>query len=135
MGRLGKDFVRFPHRCTIYTMSGVTDFSEGEKVIIFEGRCRKESNTSVRTFKGADSVIKADYRVQLGALIGGDLAGDALAAPDGRQGEECGAVAGGIRAGMFIDVTDLQGDFVGLTISDAYAGRLGTTVYCDNPKN
>lgn len=131
MGRLGKQFPRFPHRCTIYTMSGVTDFSEGEKVVIFEGICRKESNTSVRTFKGTDSVIKADYRVQLGCK-----AGDPTAAHDiSKFSDEVGAVVEGIKAGMLMDVEDRSGLFVGLTISDAYAGNLGTTVYCDNPKN
>lgn len=135
MGRLGKGITRFPHRCTIYTMGEVTPFSEGEKQIVWEGRCRKESNTSIRTFKGTDSVLKSDYRIQLGALAGGDLAGDTNAAYDSRQGEEVGAVVGGIKAGMLIDVTDRQGTFEGLTISDAEAGELGTSVYCDNPKN
>lgn len=135
MGRLGKNFTRFPHRCVIYTMSEATPFDDGEKVVLWEGRCRKESNTSVRTFKGAESVLKSDYRVQLGSLVGGDLAGDANAAYDGRNGEECGAVVGGIVAGMLIDVDDKQGHFEGLTISDAYASQLGTSVYCDNPKN
>ena len=116
-------------------MGGASPFSDGEKSVLWEGRCRKESNTSIRTFKGSDSVIKSDYRVQLGALVGGELSGDADAAYDGKQGEECGAVVHGIKAGMFIDVTDAQGTFKGLTISDAYAGQLGTSVYCDNPKN
>ena len=135
MGRLGEKFPRFPHTCVIYIIEDVTPFSEGEKVVIWKGRCRKESNTSVRTFRGTDSVIKADYRIQLGALVGGTLSGDADAAYDGYEGEECGAVVNGIVAGMFIDITDRQGDFVGLVISDAYAGNLGTTIYCDNPKN
>lgn len=134
MGRLAK-IKRFPHRCTIYTMGEVTPFSDGEKQVIWEGRCRKESNTSIRTFKGTDSVIKADYRVNLGALVGGNLSGDANAAYDGKTGQECGAVVSGIMAGMLIDVTDRQGTFEGLMISDAYAGELGTSVYCDNPKN
>lgn len=135
MGRLGKGIIRFPHTCTIYSMSSPTAFSSGEKTVLWTGRCRKESNTSIRTFKGSESVLKSDYRVQLGALVGGDLSGDASAAYDGKVGEECGAVVGGIVAGMFIDVTDAQGTFEGLTISDAYAGQLGTSVYCDNPKN
>lgn len=135
MGRLSTKFRRFPHRCTVYTKGDVTPFSEGERVVIWEGRCRKEGNTSIRTFKGTDSVLKSDYRVQLGALAGGCLSGDADAAYDGRVGEECGAIVNGIKAGMLIDIEDLQGDFEELTISDAYAGQLGTTVYCDNPKN
>lgn len=135
MGRLGKNFVRFPHRCVIYTRSDVTPFSDGEKVVLWEGRCRKESNTSIRTFHGTESVIKADYRVQLGALVGGSLSGDSDYAPDGVDGAECGALVHGIKAGMFIDIDDKQGTFESLWISDAYAGNLGTSVYCDNPKN
>lgn len=135
MGRLGKGITRFPHTCVIYTMGEVTPFSDGEKQILWSGRCRKESNTSIRTFKGADSVYKSDYRVNLGALVGGELEGDADAAYDGKNGEEVGAIVRGIKAGMYIDVTDKQGTFVGLTISDSYAGELGTSVYCDNPKN
>ena len=135
MGRLSEGIVRFPHRCTIYTMGTVTPFSSGEKTIVWDGRCRKESNASIRTFKGAESVLKTDYRVQLGAIVGGELPGDAFAAYDGRPGEECGAIVPGIKSGMFIDIDDKQGSFVGLTISDADAGTLGTSVYCDNPKN
>ena len=135
MGRLGKNFTRFPHTCTIYIMDGETPFEDGTKVVLWEGRCRKESNTSVRTFKGTDGVLKSDYRVQLGAMVGGELSGDNSAAYDGKPGEECGAVVEGIVAGMLIDVDDRHGLFEGLTISDAYAGDLGTTVYCDDPKN
>ncbi len=117
MGKLGNNFPRFPHTCVIYTLGEVTPFSDGEKVVLWSGACRKESNTSVRTFKGTDSVVKTDYRVQLGNEDGS------------------GAIVEGIKSGMLIDVTDRQGTFEGMLISDAYAGNLGTTVYCDNPKN
>lgn len=135
MGRLGNSIVRFPHSCTIYTMDAVSSFSDGVRHVVWTGRCRKESNTSVRTFKGQDGVLKSDYRIQLGALVGGNLDGDEDAAFDGMEGEEVGAVVEGIMAGMLIDIEDKQGLFEGLVISDAYAGQLGTTVYCDNPKN
>lgn len=138
MGRLARNFPRFPHRCTIYTMGEPTGFeTEKEiadlKTVIWEGRCRKESNTSIRTFKGQEFVIKGDYRVQLGALVGGELSGDSDAAPDGRDGEECGAIVGGLKAGMLIDVTDRSGSFT-LNLNDSYAGNLGTTLYCDQYK-
>lgn len=135
MGRLGKNFTRFPHTCEIYYMNNSDPFSDGTRVVVWSGRCRKESNTSIRTFKGAESVIKCDYRVQLGALVGGSLDGDADAAYDGRYGEECGAIVSGIKSGMLMDVTDKQGTYEGLWISDAYASELGTSVYVDDPKN
>lgn len=131
MGRLGNIFPRFPHHCKIYYISDPTPFKDGEKVVLWEGSCRKESNTSVRTFKGADSVLKSDYRIQLGCKVGDqEAAHDKVGFSD-----EIGAIVEGIKAGMLVDVTDRQGEFIGLTISDAYAGNLGTTVYCDNPKN
>lgn len=131
MGRLGQQFVRFPHRCTIYTWEGVTSFSDGEKVILWEGRCRKESNTSVRSFTGSDAVMKSDYRIQLGALVGGELSGDKDAAYDGRPGEECGAIVSGVKAGMLVDVDDKCGEIHELSVTDVYVGNLGTSVYCN----
>ena len=138
MGRLAQDFPRFPHRCVIYSMQEPTGFEteaeiEALKKVVWEGRCRKESNTSIRTFKGTENVIKGDYRVQLGAKVGGCLPGDADAAPDGRAGEECGAVVYGLAAGMFIDVEDRSGKCT-LNLNDPYSGNLGTTLYCDEYK-
>lgn len=146
MGRLGQNFPRFPHRCIIYTMGVPTGFESEEeisslKTVVWEGRCRKESNTSIRTFKGTENVIKGDYRVQLGALVGGDLPGDMNAAYDGRTGEECGAVVLGIKAGLLIEVYDRDSEeqrnpvpMCTLNVNDSYAGNLGTTLYCDEFK-
>lgn len=106
---------------------------EALKEVVWEGRCRKESNTSIRTFRGTEYVVKGDYRVQLGAVVGGELSGDADAEPNGRIGEECGAIVGGLKAGMFVDVTDRSGSFI-LSLNDVYAGNLGTTLYCDEYK-
>lgn len=165
MGRLAQNFPRFPHRCVVYTMQEPTGFETEQEIaalkkVVWEGRCRKESNTSIRTFKGTENVLKGDYRVQLGALVGGSLLGDNYAAPDGRNGEECGAVVSGLHAGLLVDV--YERDLVqaweeslmasssssssssssdeGLTpsytlnLNDAYAGNLGTTLYCDEYK-
>lgn len=138
MGRLANQFIRFPHRCTIYVMDNPTGFETEEEIealkrVVWVGRCRKESNTSIRTFKGSENVLKGDYRVQLGALVGGDLQGDADAEPNGRNGEECGAIVYGLKAGMLVDVEDRNGHFT-LNLNDPYAGNLGTTLYCDEYK-
>lgn len=138
MGRLAHNFPRFPHRCIIYMMTEPTGFENEEQIanlkkVVWEGRCRKESNTSIRTFKGSENVLKGDYRVQLGALVGGELPGDAYAEPNGRPGEECGAIVGGLKAGMLIDVEDRNGSYT-LNLNDPYAGNLGTTLYCDEYK-
>ena len=112
MGRLGKNFKRFPHSCTIYTMRDVTSFSDGEKMVIWQGCCRKEY---VSNGTGQDNVIIADYRIQLGKV---------------ENGKEVGAVVPGIHAGMIIKVKDLQATYE-LTVKDAYAGQLGTSVFAD----
>lgn len=138
MGRLAQNFPRFPHRCVIYSMEEPTGFETDEEIealkkVVWEGRCRKESNTSIRTFKGQEYVVKGDYRVQLGALVGGELSGDADAEPNGRKGEECGAIVTVAKTGMFVDVTDRADTFT-LSLNDVYAGNLGTTLYCDQYK-
>ena len=112
MGRLGNNFKRFPHTCEIYTMVGVTDFSDGRKQTIWQGVCRKERMSDST---GRDSVIVADYRIQLGTI---------------ENGKEIGAIVPGIKSGMIIDVTDMQGSF-SLTVKDAYAGQIGTSVFAD----
>ena len=117
MGRLGKNFKRFPHYCKIYGMGEPTGFETEEqiedlKVVVWEGCCRKEY---VSDGTGQDNVITADYRIQLGQVV---------------DGKEVGAVVSGIHAGLKIEVTDLQGTCV-LDVKDAYAGQLGTSVFAD----
>lgn len=117
MGRLGKDFKRFPHRCTIYTEKEPTGFEteeelENMKQVLWDGVCRKEF---MSVGYGQEYVVKADYRVQLGEVV---------------DGKEVGAVVPCITAGMSISVTDLQGTNE-YSVKDAYAGQLGTSVYCD----
>ena len=116
MGRLVKDFKRFPHTCRICTVGEPTPFSDGEEIVVWEGVCRKELMSSGT---GHDYVIKADYRVQLGKV---------------ENGKEVGAIVEGILAGMVVTVTDLQGTHE-LTVKDAYAGQLGTSVFCDKANN
>lgn len=91
-------------------MEGETSFSKGEKVVLYEGECRKYGNTSLRSFK-SDNVIKADY---------------ALSIP---------GIHEGIKSGYLIDVTDRVGTFIECMIADCYPGNLGTTVYFNIAKN
>ncbi len=37
---------RFPHTCRIYRMIDPTPFSSGEEKTVYEGKCRKYTNTS-----------------------------------------------------------------------------------------
>lgn len=101
---------RFPHTCTIYRMEGETSFSDGKKAVLYEGKCRKYGNTSLRTFK-ADNVIKGDYALSIPGTVSG------------------------IKAGDLINVTDHCGAFTGCMVTDCYAGNLGTTVYFNLSKN
>ncbi len=117
MGRLGKDFRRFPHHCTIYSMGEPTGFETDEeiealKVVVWEGYCRKEC---ISNGTGKDDVIIADYLVQLGQTV---------------NGREVGAFVPGLHAGLKIEVTDPQGTHV-LDVKDVYAGQLGTSVFAD----
>lgn len=122
--------IRFPHRCTIYETVGATPFKDGEKLVVWTGRCRNED----RTFSVRDDVPKTSYMVQLGALIGGDLPGDADAAYQDDSGKEVGAKVMGLRPGLIIDVEDAQCSLLGNTITEIYCGQLGTSVYFGDPK-
>ena len=114
MGRLGNSFVRFPHRCVIYTITDVTPFSEGTRVVVWEGRCRKESNTSVRTFKGADDTLGASS----------DPAGTGFVSAEGRQQLSADAIEKmnqayeDLKAGKIVPPSNFNGysetDFPGL---------------------
>lgn len=117
MGNLGKNFRRFPHTCRITYFDGqITSFDSDEEIeakrkVLFEGICRKEYMSNGT---GQDHVITADYRIQLGTI---------------ENDKEVGAVVEGIKAGMQLVVTDLS-DTHTLEIKDAYAGQLGTSVFC-----
>lgn len=101
---------QYPHTCTIYRMENETSFSDGEKALLYEGKCRKYSSTSLRTFK-TDNVLKGDYALSIPGTIMG------------------------IKAGDMIDVTDTCGTFIGCMVADCYAGNLGTTVCFNLAKN
>ncbi len=101
---------RFPHTCKVYRLAEIDNFSDGEEIVLYEGKCRKNVNTSLRTFK-TDGVIKSDYSLSIPGTVKG------------------------IRAGDLVDVTDMQGDFKACLVSDCYAGNLGTTVYFNVTQN
>lgn len=87
---------RYPHTCTIYRMEGVTSFSDGELVKVYEGVCRKESSTNIRTFNAGNSTTgkadTADYRVSLPGIV-----------------KE-------LQKGDFVDVTDFIGTEKGMRV-------------------
>lgn len=126
MGRLSKQFIRFPKHCKVYDIGEPTPFSDGEKTLVWEGACRLESNTSIRSFTKSENVMMSDYRVQLGTT-----GGAADAAPDGKTGQECGAIVEGITSGMIVEVVGYGYE---LSVTDVYVGQLGTTVYCNVKK-
>lgn len=101
---------RFPHTCVIYRMTDEDSFSDGEKVILYEGECRKDRNMALRTFS-TQNVVKGDYVLQI---------------PD-TQEQIC--------AGDMIDVTDRQGTYTALVVTDIYAGNLGTSVFFNMSRN
>ena len=101
---------RYPHTCVIYRIKGATQFSEGEKVSLYEGECRKESNTSIRNFY-SDNVPKTDYRVSMPGFVEGILPGD------------------------MIDVRDRVSLWTGTLITDVNISNFGTEVFFSISKN
>lgn len=60
----------FPHTCKIYRIIGEDEFTEGEEEIIYEGECRDEGNSAMRTYQ-TDGVMKSDHAVQIPHLVVG----------------------------------------------------------------
>lgn len=105
--------IRFPHKCTIYKLTGGDEWTEGKKEVVYSGECRLYNNDSIRTF----------YRnTNRGRLSYGDYA------------VNIPATGLRIEVGMFLDATTNTGYFNETPILDVYAGNLGTTIYISNVK-
>lgn len=105
---------RWPHTCKIYERTddpfstGVKDGEEPQENVAYEGKCFKYGASTMRTFR-TDNVIKADFAVDIPALITG------------------------VKSGYLIDVHDDCGDYLSMEISDLqpvrYGRFVGTTLY------
>jgi len=62
----------FPHWCRIYSYGTPDPFSveDTEVTIHYEGRCRDEGNSAMRTYQ-TDGVLKADHALQIPSLVVG----------------------------------------------------------------
>lgn len=58
----------FPHYCKLYQIVGEDEFTDGEEIVIYEGKCRDEGNAAMRTYQ-TDGVMKSDHAVQVPDLI------------------------------------------------------------------
>lgn len=97
----------YPDYCKIYTFKGQTQFSEGEKVVIYEGECVKYGSSQMRKFVNGN-VIKADFCVDIPYVVSN------------------------ITSGKRIDAFDAQGKFLDCEIVLGFADTvfgLGTTVF------
>lgn len=82
---------RFPHTCVVYHIEGVTSLKpNGVRTDVYNGACRKSSSTSIRSFNSGSSTMgkvdTADARISMPGIIKG------------------------IRAGSFVEVTDIADD-------------------------
>ena len=104
----------FPHTCRIYRYVGEDEFEDGELEIIYEGECRDEGNSAMRTYQ-TDGVMKSDHALQIPHFVTG-------------VSNEC-----------LLDVTNDCVSIEGLTITNCqpfrYGPRVGTTVMYNEPKN
>lgn len=108
------DNPRFPHWCKIYRIVGEDAWNEGTEEIIYEGKCRKWNNDSLRNFykkTNAGRVADVDYCVSVPPTINA------------------------IRAGYLIDVIDKVDEIKRIPILDVYMGNMGSNLYINKPKN
>lgn len=110
---------RFPHTCTIYRLQGVTSFKpQGDKVVVYEGVCRKSTSQSIRSFdtgvQATGKVDAADYRISVPGIVKG------------------------IQKGDLVDVADLIGEEKGLRVIIVGATQLlggATEMLCSTTSN
>lgn len=91
---------RHPHTCVVYRMVGETSFSDGEKVILYEGKCRKYTTKGLR---GSTVTSNSQYTLSIPAVVK-SVAGDT------------------------VEVDDKVGHFIG-TVTEVNVGNLGTDLY------
>ena len=99
------DNPRHPHHCVIYRIVGETSFSDGEKLVIYEGKCRKYTTRGART---TAVTTTSQYTLSVPAVVK--------------------AMTGDI-----VEVDDKIGHFVG-NVTEVNAGNLGTDIYWNNAK-
>jgi hypothetical protein len=119
---------RFPHRCRIYKIFGISAFSAGTKTIIYEGQCRKYTGYRATD---PDGVAKEIYALSLPVIY--QMGGTVSFSPHANTRD------------VFVDSTQppLEGDEVeietplglcGGRITQIMAGNIGTTIHWEDVK-
>jgi hypothetical protein len=108
---------RWGHTCKICYYTGVSSFSDGELVELYNGKCRKSSSANIRTFSSGNTengkVETADYRISIpGKVVG-------------------------LKKGYFVFVTDDISTDVGMRVVDfAYSPMANATeILCNTNSN
>lgn len=77
---------RYPHHCKIYRVAECDSFSDGETITIYDGICRKQSTTNIRSFKTGQSnigqVTYGDFRVSIPCKLANLKTGDIIDVTD-----------------------------------------------------
>ena len=70
----------YPHKCKIVRMVGMTEFSDGEELILYEGECVMFGSGQMRKFQ-LGNVVKADYCVEIPYVLNNEhlvMSGDLI---------------------------------------------------------
>jgi len=97
---------RHPHMCIVYRITGETPFADGERVVLYEGICRKYTTRASRT---SNITYNSQYTLSIPACVKA-------------------------RAGDVVEVDDNIGHFEG-TVTEVNAGNFGTDIYWNNAKH
>lgn len=57
---------RHPHKCVIYRMVDENEFTDGEKVVIYEGVCRKYTTRTSRT---SNATVSSQYTLSIPSIV------------------------------------------------------------------
>lgn len=104
---------RHPHYCVIYRIEGETAYSVGERLVVYEGVCRKYPGYRPTE---PDGVAKEIFALSLPVTYALDAPKELIP-----------------REGDFIEVQDRLGEWKG-SIKSVMAGNLGTTIHWEDVK-
>lgn len=100
----------FQDECRIYRTIGATSFSEGEEVVLYEGKCDVQIPMTIRTFKSND-VLLTDHAVYIKKQLEGIVSGD------------------------IVDITLQTGVKMVSSVSECYSRSMGTMIILRETKN
>lgn len=118
---------RFPHRCRIYKITGVSAFTDGTEEDVYLGQCRKYSGYRATD---PDGVAKELFSLSLPIIYGAE---GAYSISDYGDASQIEVVSGYPEEGDVVEIETHVGNYEG-RITQIMTGNFGTTIHWEDVK-